>query len=271
MKVRIATGRMAGPLSKTNCGKSGNTKERTVNNKSRGIFNGEKGFTLIELLAVMAILAVLVAIVTPAVSSTKDASIAAQTLQDANQVRNGATSYFANQNQAEVRTPHTVTLTATINDAVVSSTAQKISSSWPEKFITTGDNTRFPALYRGIIPTSASVTNGIVVNVAIIDDNHLPISGATFLSKFTAIDLDTLVSEKLISKRPAGADLTSATGISGWDAITFLWLFEKTDSSADRQDDSRDVAVFQLVKVEKLEGTTNAYATQLNLSYKKIF
>ncbi|MBI2906181.1 MAG: hypothetical protein HYX92_00850, partial [Chloroflexi bacterium] len=58
-----------------------------------------------------------------------------------------------------------------------------------------------------------------------------------------------------------GVDLTSEN------KPNFLWLFTKTSSSsaAERKDDSRDVAVFKLVKVEKIEGTSN-----VKLTYQQI-
>ncbi len=235
------------------------------------VSKGESGFTLIELLAVMAILAVLVAIVSPAVTGTKDSSIAAQVLQDATQVRTGAAEFFTAQDQAEVRTPHSVTLTTTVNALSVPATVEKISSKWPEKFFTTGNSTNFLAIYADVLPTSTSATSGKVVDVTLKDKEGHAITGATFLSKFTAVDLDTLVSQKRLSKKPAGADLTSTTGITGVNLPTFLWLFEKTDSSADRQEDNREVAVFELSKVEKNEGSGTNLATTVNLSYDRIF
>ncbi len=233
--------------------------------------NGQEGFTLIELLAVMAILGILVAIVAPSVSGSKDASIAAQTMQDATQVRSAASKYFSNQNQAEVITPHTVTLTATVNDTAVTNAYQSISTKWPEKFITTGSATNFPALYDKVLPTSVSTTTGQVVNVNLMDKAGSPITGIYFLAHFMAIDMATLESQDLLEKAPASADMSVTTGITGVSVPSFLWLFEKTDSASGRSNDDREVAVFRLIKVEKNEGTVNSPAATVDLSYERIF
>ncbi len=242
-----------------------------MNQGKKGIVKGEGGFTLIELLAVMAILGILVAIVAPSISGSKDASIAAQTMQDATQVRSAASKYFSNDNNAEVITPHTVSLTATVNDTAVTSTVQAISTKWPEKFITTGNTTYFSALYANVFATSASSTTGQVVNVNLKDKDGNNLNGITFLAGFTAIDMVTLEDMNLLEKAPASADMDVPTGITGVSAPSFLWLFDKTDSASGRTNDNREVAVFRLIKVEKNEGTVNNSATTVDLSYERIF
>ncbi|MBI2919147.1 MAG: type II secretion system protein [Chloroflexi bacterium] len=233
---------------------------------------GQRGFTLIELVAVMAIMAVLVAVVAPSVTGTRNASIDAQTMQDATQVRSAVTSFYKAQNKAEVRTPHSVTTTAMLlvtggvvlaSDtlAVVTNQAQGVSSRWPERYITlqhtatTGERgvaaapskvKQIGAVYPNAIPT----TLGDNINsVVLLDKEGRTISGATFLRDYTAVDFDTLVGNKLLGKMPAGSDLES-NGIPN-----FLWLLLKTASSATSSNDSREVVVFKLVKVEKMEST----------------
>ena len=135
----------------------------------------QTGFTLIELLAVMAILAVLASMVAPAVTGTKEASVDAKTLANATQVRTAATDFFKDQTQAEVRLPHSVRTTAAmpVEDGVrllvaspgedVTAT-QIVSSRWPEKYITIGNDTADQsvtdtgATYSSVIPSVVAAT-----------------------------------------------------------------------------------------------------------------
>lgn len=234
----------------------------------RGIVRGQRGFTLIELLAVMAILATLVSIVAPAVAGTREASIQAQAQQDGTQVRTAANKYFSAKNESETRVSHTVTTTSKLPTVagqtadvatvgVVTSAVQVVSNRWPEKYVTTTDSAQSPAGYANVFQTAA----GDVDTVVLLDAESKTIKGDTMLVGFTAIDIDTLVTQGYLAKKPAGVDLTSEN------KPNFLWLFTKTSSSsaAERKDDSRDVAVFKLVKVEKIEGTSN-----VKLTYQQI-
>ncbi|MBF8268162.1 MAG: hypothetical protein HW388_1670 [Dehalococcoidia bacterium] len=233
---------------------------------------GQDGFTLIELLAVMSILAVLVAVVAPSVTGTRDASINAQVMQDATQVRGASTKYYASINTSEVRTPHTVTTQTQVNGAALTSSEQVTSSKWPEKFITVAQGT-LPAgvtaigsVYSDVFETK---TAGIKVDkVVLLDEegNSITAPGTNFLPKFTAIDMAELKRAKLLEKEPAGSELESDG------APNFLWLFEKTSSTADavNADDSREVAVFKLVKVEIME-TADTDGGSLELTYRRIF
>jgi prepilin-type N-terminal cleavage/methylation domain-containing protein len=251
---------------------------------------GQRGFTLIELLAVMAILGVLVAVVAPAVTGTKEASVDAQTLQDATQVRSAATDYFKDQEAAEVRAPHTVTTVAKLpvtggqlpsadTFAKVADAQQVISSRWPEKFIT-HDAPGFSSVYLEEITTNHSLvpfggTSGnrgeLVDTVVLLDQEGKTIMGSDFLKGFTAIDVAGLVTDNYLPKEPAGLDLTSDTGLkdsagAAFEVKNFLWLFKKTTSTTGVTDDSRDVAVFKLVKVDQHET-----ASKVNLTYQRIF
>ncbi len=251
---------------------------------SKLLRKGQGGFTLIELLAVMAILAVLVAIVAPAVTGSREASIQAQALQDATQVRSAASKFFGEQNEAEVRTPHTVTTrtllpaaSGTLSDSegvfptgVAVTATQSVSSKWPEVFITLGatpsvDVMTIGAKYSDVVHT-VNFVSPKVAEVVLIDKKSKTIAGEVFLERFAAIDLAALTDAGFLQKEPAGAGEAS-DGVQN-----FLWLFEKTSSSDDpeNRDDSREVAVYQLVKVEKLE-TAASDGANLKLTYQRIF
>ncbi|MBI4281924.1 MAG: type II secretion system protein [Chloroflexi bacterium] len=227
---------------------------------------GQRGFTLIELVAVMAIMAVLVAVVAPSVTGTRNASIDAQTMQDATQVRSAATNFFKAQNEAEVRTPHSTKVGAigvTTLPTDKTTGQQVISTRWPEQFITTSNS--FESVYETELEALQSPAK--VVSVTLLGkDNSGAITGATLLGDYTAIDLDRLVYDlNLLAKLPAGSN-TKSTAVGNLQVSNFLWLFEKTDSAADSTDDSREVAVFKLVKVVENEG-----ASTVNLTYERIF
>jgi prepilin-type N-terminal cleavage/methylation domain-containing protein len=237
------------------------------------------GFTLIELVAVMAILAVLVAIVAPAGINSERASIQSQAQADSQQVRNAAVQFFTDSKESEVIFPHSVTLTTSINSLAVSSTTQKVSSRWPEIYVTQGSgvptltgksaNSKYSAIFE-------TVTGPKVVNVTLKDEKGVVITGSTFLTKFTAIDLTTLVSNGVLQKLPDGVDRTSNTGVGTLKAPNFLWLLQKQSSSfrvdSAGIDDDRGVTVFILVKVEQIEppAATTTGATTVNLTYEQI-
>ncbi|MBI2906178.1 MAG: SBBP repeat-containing protein [Chloroflexi bacterium] len=229
----------------------------------------QRGFTLIELLAVMAILAVLVAIVAPAVAGSREASLQAQALQDAMQVRAAANKFFGQVQASEVRTSHTVTTTTLLPASSgqdgslallepATQARQMVSSRWPEKFITLGqtpgDVSTIGAGYADVVQTGS---NPIVDSIVVLGSDGKTLAGKVLLERYTAVDLDALATQGLLAKKPAAAELRSDN------VPNFLWLFEKTSSSnaAERKDDSRDVVVFKLVKVEKIEGTDNVRAT----------
>ncbi len=244
---------------------------------------GQRGFTLIELVAVMAILAVLVAIVAPAGINSERASITAQALGDSQQVRNAASEFFTRKD-AEVRTPHTVTLTTEVNSATVPATAQVVSSRWPEIYVTQGagvptlSGKTANSLYSAIFETGAGPK---VVNVVLLaKDGTTTVSGSDLLTRFTAIDAQTLVNEGLLNKLPDGVLKTSDTGIVVTAAVgtlpavtlkapNILWLFQKQNSSLG-VDDDRVVTVFTLVKVQQIEPTAGGAATAVNLTYQQI-
>ena len=250
------------------------------NIKSR-IARRQRGVTLIELLAVMAILSVLVAIVAPAVTGTKEAGVDAQVLQDAIQVRTSATDHFRSQNKADVRTPHTIDTTAKLTSvageladeattAVVTDAEQVIGTRWPELFITTAASSTFPARYAEVFTTSASVTDGVVDRVILLGKDGKTILGKDVLENFTAIDTSLLVTEGFLLSEPAGTQRKSK-GVTGSLFPNFLWLFRKTTSAASSaNNDSREVVVFKLIKIDRVE-ISGVAATQVDLTYRQVF
>lgn len=261
----------------------------------KGFVRGQHGFTLIELLAVMAILATLVAIVAPAVAGTREASIQAQAQQDGSQVRTAANKYFSSINASETRTQHTITTSTFISTAVnatptaiANAVPQIVSNRWPEKYITldvaaTGsDVALIGASYTDVFNTATSASSGVPgmkdVNSVTLLDNSTPaniITAANFFRAYTAIDMgpntgavsdNSLVTKGFLAKQPAGLGMTSQG------KPNFLWLLSKTSSSSalERQNDSRDIAVFKLVKVERME-SPRADGANLNLTYQLIF
>ncbi|MBI2919148.1 MAG: type II secretion system protein [Chloroflexi bacterium] len=242
------------------------------------VLKGQRGFTLIELVAVMAIMAVLVAVVAPSVTGTRNASIDAQTMQDATQVRSAAMDFYKSQTEAEVRTPHSVDLTTKVNSSDQGLTAQEVSSRWPEMYVTQASSGNVPALTGRTTPSKYSSvfethTSPHVIDVTLTGKSAngvagAAISAATLLGDYTAIDLADLLADKLVAKMPAGSTTTS-TAAGNLAIPNFLWLFEKTDSATDSLNDSREVAVFKLVQVDEIEAEGGA--TTVNLTYERIF
>jgi len=265
------------------------------------LWKGQRGFTLIELLAVMAILAVLAGMVAPAVSGTKEASIDAKVLQDATQVRAATTSYFKDQTGSEVRTPHSI-LTTTLVSSVAGQTEstatlstvgkpddtvttlvdetvkvmQEVSDRWPELFITQGssgvpsisrtDGFAGNSVYKTIFNTGS---DPVVKEIVLLDDDSKTITGSSLIEGYTAIDVEVLFSRNYLSAVPEGARNTSTVGTTAVE--NFLWLFRKV-SSVGGSDDDRNVAVFKLTKVEKLENELTAGGAQkVRLVYLQIF
>ncbi|MBI4219815.1 MAG: Ig-like domain-containing protein, partial [Chloroflexi bacterium] len=217
----------------------------------------------------------LAAIIAPAVSGSKEAGIDAQVVQDAMQVRRAASAFFSDQSASETRKFHTVTTTTKLPTAGglaaedgdpkrVVTAKQGISSRWPEKFVTSG-TTSFDSLakYSDVVQTSA---DPVADTVILLDGDNKTISGRTFLEQMSALDIDTLVTKDFLSEAPKGFDRTS----NGFP--NFLWLLDKSTSNPANPDDSREVAVFKLLKVDKIEGQKTAGGTQkVKLTYRQIF
>jgi hypothetical protein len=154
-----------------------------------------------------------------------------------------------------------------------------VSSRWPEIFITqgTGVPTLTPSKSANsqYSATFETATGPKVVNVVLLaKDGTTPVTGSDLLTKFTAIDAQTLVTKGLLGKLPDGVAKTSGTGVGSPElkAPNILWLFKKQNSSIGTDDD-RVVTVFTLVKVEQIEpaaSTTGGGATTVNLTYQQI-
>ena len=220
--------------------------------------NNQRGFTLLELLAVMAIVAVLAGIVTTTVSGTREPSRDAQAIQDSTTVGSAAVDYFSDQDGAETIIPADPAV-LNISPKVV----QKISSRWPEDFVT--------SIYRDVFPPDAATT---VTEIAFLDEDGSILSTVVedtgeaidfavpdLLAGFTAVDFTILVDQNYMSSEPGS--------VSRKDGLypNYLWLFEKAGSTGSTgENSSRNVAVFKLVVVQK----ASADSDQVSLIYQWI-
>ena len=239
------------------------------------LLKGERGFTLIELLAVMAIVATLAGIVSTSVSGTNETSKTAAAKQDASTTVSAAGAYFADQEAAEVLTPSTVTVTALFDGELVADipTEQKISTRWPETYITEafdskqviGAATATP--YTNEFPTAKAAANTITVHVSILgkadsDDVRIPITRKELLEGYTAIDFDRLVGDETEDNPGGYSEKAPSSAISTTEALdldfhNFLWLFRKTTSAGGSgKNDSRVISVFKLERIDTTSSTT---------------
>ena len=242
---------------------------------------GERGFTLIELLAVMAIVAVLAGIVSISVSGTGDTSVSTAAQQDGTTVNTAAGDFFADQAGASVLTASSVNVLAAlalsesgdvvtfdVPDPNAATIAQKISSRWPEKFITENAADIADSIYHIEFPTTDPVNNGQggdVVGVTVRgkdDADGNPgeiITRTTLLTEYTAIDFDKLVDGVAgdLDIFPGGYSEQlpdTALQASGAGFRNFLWLFRKgTSAGGSGDNDSRSIAVFKLSTVKVFE------------------
>ena len=241
------------------------TNRKAIGERFRKALRRQGGFTLIELGAVMAILAILVTIVAPVVTNTQKTSVRAQAQSDSQVVRTAANDFFIDQEQLEVTTPHSVTVTVDQNDGdlVSGNQEQRVSAKWPEIFIT--EEGTPPVLratdtddskYSVVFPTTGKASDGKVVDVTLsTDGGELSIDGEFgLLQDFTAVDLDLLVDEGFMAVKPAGEERLTDTGVDSLEVPNFLWLFEKRDSSGGTND-GREIVVFELVRVDRNDGT----------------
>lgn len=236
--------------------------------------DGNRGFTLIELLAVIAIVAVLAAVVAPVVSGSKGASSDSQASQDIAQVRTAANEYFKDQSTVDAIGTFSTTATSSVALAAASLTfdgsgatttvvsPQRISSRWPELFIST-TSTSTNSVYHVEFPIFPS-SNPDIDTVWMVDDLGRSIAAATFWGRHTAVDFSALVAGNYLDVKPQSADLLRSIG-SGTQVHRFLWLFRTTKNAGSTSFDSREVVAFQLEEASK-----NPVSNKLTLTYRQV-
>ena len=211
---------------------------------SRKALNSERGFTLIELLTVMAIIGILSTILISSVGETRTKSNVASNQQSGSALDSAVVDFVADQDDAEVITDSTVTVTAEINsdNGTSSSTVQQISSRNPEKFITANPGDADTAVYNNEFPTSGATTDGVVVNVVLLDSDGNPVSRDDFLAGHTAIDVASLEELGFLTDT-----LESATSLVDDTFHNVLWTFAKIASSDSDDLDARRIEAFRLI------------------------
>jgi len=111
----------------------------------------------------------------------------------------------------------------------------------------------------------------VLKRINIADQDGAVVTRTTLLEKFTAVDFGVLTGEDTadsrslvyLSKEPKGVDRLTVSEFHN-----FLWLFEKTSSTAGT-DDGRRVVVFSLIKVEEDEGASDP--KPVTLTYEQTF
>ena len=202
----------------------------------------QRGFTLIELLAVMAIVAVLAGIVSVAVGGTGETSKDTQTKQDATTIETAAADYFSDQVGAEVLT------TKTVDVQIFTGIQQKISSRWPEIYITD-------------IYSSAFGDETIRDLTILTADQASTVSIPELLENFNAIDFSLLLGGDYLAVEPDGSLQKTSDRY-----FNYLWLFKKTTAAGGSSPGAaRQVAVFKLLAVQEIENEGLVDLTYLQL------
>jgi prepilin-type N-terminal cleavage/methylation domain-containing protein len=207
---------------------------------------GEKGFTLVELMVVMAIIAILSSIVLPAVTGTKQTSQNSQVMQDATSVEDAVNNFNAQANVAAgVSTDNTSVFGET--------TAQVVSSKWPELAITTTYSTEFPAS-AGEQANTVEALNFQALNGSTIFSGNV----TGFVAVYTVVDIDTLVDDGYMQEEPVGFDLVFSSSKS---YHSYLWLLKKGVVYGEYGGSTagRTVQVFRLKTIETDTADTLTY------------
>ena len=222
------------------------------------VLSNQQGFTLLELLAVMAIVVILAGVVTTSIGGTSEDSKDAQAMQDSTAVMGAAASYYSDQVGAEKNLTEKVAVLDVFPDVT-----QKISSRWPEDFVT--------SIYRDVFPPDNGTTvteivfldeDGEILTV-VVDKTNEAIDFAVdeILAGFTAIDFDILLNENYMSSEPDTVDQSSGL------YANYLWLFEKADSAGSAgEQTSRNVALFKLIVVETIADGDDVYLVYQRLT-----
>ena len=202
------------------------------------------GYSLIEMLVVMSILAVLAGVVSTQVTGSGETSRDVRTLQDANSVDAAVAHYFFDQEGAELLSQESVTA---INEGGIVITT---SSKWPETPITSAYGHVFQETGSAIGPISFFNEDGTPAGLSV----------RGLLENYTAINFSALKQGDYVQSAPQGVDQTSE-GFSN-----YLWLLRKDSvAGGGGKVSSREVEVFKLVTVQRLEGTGSDI-----LNYKQV-
>ena len=230
-------------------------------------FKHQKGFTLIELLAVLAIVAVLAGIVSAGITGQAGKGTKASAQQDANSTNTSAKQFFEDQFLG-LTSNKTVTLSATVNGASVVDQVQEASGNWPEIFITENVVPGVPPTtpYTTEFPSQFADSAAVLTNTSLLDPAGATIDGSTFVSKYTAVDFDQMITRGYSDRVPTSFGDT--TTVAGTEFHSFLWLFQKAPLAGNSEQDGRTVALFQLsgTEVEELGGGAKTVA----LTYQQI-
>lgn len=237
-------------------------------NRYNRIMREVKGFTLIELLAVMAIVGVLAAIISLSVAGSGQTSRDTQTVQDGTTIETAQAEFFGIQTGAasidtnNYQGPFTQTATAT----------ETTSSLFPEEFITTTYDDEFP-------DTGSSSNKDTFVNtITIFEEDGTTITLKTLLDGFAAVDFDALEAANVLTFTPESFTSTDTIALLGqspdYEFHNFIWLLEKDTaaSSGGSTVDSRNVAIYKLLTVEKVDDPDNTGTKEkVDLTFIRIF
>ena len=222
-----------------------------VRDLKNAALSSQKGFTLLELLAVMAVVAILAGIVTTSIGGASEDSKDAQAVQDSTTLLTAAATYFSDQFGAETTFTEDLAVLNVFPNAI-----QKISSRWPEDFVT--------SIYRDVFPPDDATTvteiifldkEGATLTVVLKETNEaVDFAVNDLLVGFTAVDFKILLDQNYMSSEPESARQKSGL------YANYLWLFEKAGSvGSGEEKTSRNVALFKLIVVQTVSAGDEVY------------